>query len=111
METRLKRQYEDIEQLRTQYRSVQSSYDRQVVEHAAAVNKLNAVEVALKAASEKAQQQEDALSHAQRQKVRPLHLLDFAEHSDYIMIISIDFRDMSIFERSLPGLRLFMQPL
>ncbi len=66
---RLRRQAEDIEQLRNQRRSVQTNYDHQVVEHAAAVNKLNASEVALKSASERIRQQQDAVAKAQREKV------------------------------------------
>ena len=69
LSTRVRRQSEDIEQLRSQCRAIQSNYDHQVVEHAGAVNKLNAVEVALKAASEKVRQQEDIVAHAQRKKV------------------------------------------
>ena len=68
--TRLRRQDEDIKQLRSQCRSVQTSYDRQVVEHAAAVNKLNALDVAYKSASDRLRQQEDAVAQAQREKVR-----------------------------------------
>ncbi|KAK9917001.1 hypothetical protein WJX75_009773 [Coccomyxa subellipsoidea] len=66
--TRLRRQDEDIKQLRSQCRSVQTSYDRQVVEHAAAVNKLNALDVAYKSASDRLRQQEDAVAQAQREK-------------------------------------------
>lgn len=69
LRTRVHRQSEDIEQLRSQCRAIQNNYDHQVVEHAGAVNKLNAVEVALKAASEKVRQQQDIVTQAQRQKV------------------------------------------
>ncbi|CAL8467199.1 g6735 [Coccomyxa elongata] len=68
LRTRVHRQSEDIEQLRSQCRAIQKNYDHQVVEHAGAVNKLNAVEVALKAASEKVRQQQEIVTQAQRQK-------------------------------------------
>jgi septal ring factor EnvC (AmiA/AmiB activator) len=83
LDARIVRQQSDIDQLRSQYRTAQANYDRQVVEHASAVNKLSSVEVALSVASQRIQQCESDLAAAQRDKVTERALFTNVCHTFY----------------------------